>query len=125
MSERQREIAIPNDLERVTKRGVIIADGMNPYDGCGTWSGAMVHLGFRGSAFLRKLNLDAFKQVVRIELQYDQNPEIIAIIGQLQNLDEAFFDIGRIHGGVRPLLHRRSQTAVYKPSRYDATCGRQ
>lgn len=81
----------------------------------------MVHPDFRGPAFQRKLNLDAFKRVVRIELQYEQNPEIITIIRQSQYLDEAFFDIGWIHGGVRPFLHRPSQTAVYKPSRYDST----
>jgi len=99
VSQRQREVAILNDLERVTDRGVVIADGVHPYDGCGTWSGAMAHLDFRGPAILRKLNLDAFKRVVRIEVQYEKNPEIIATIGRFQYLDEAFFDNGSFYAG--------------------------
>ncbi len=53
-SERQREIATLDHLNRVLDRSVIIADGGHPFDGCGTWSGAMAHLEFRGPEFLRK-----------------------------------------------------------------------
>jgi hypothetical protein len=59
----------------------------------------MAHLEFRGPAFLRKLNLDAFKRVTRIEVQHEQNPEIIDIIGRFQHLDEVFFDNGSVYAG--------------------------
>ncbi|TWU51446.1 hypothetical protein [Rubripirellula reticaptiva] len=97
VAERQNEILVLGNLERLTEHGVVIADGGHPYDGCGTWSGAMAHLDFRGPSFLRDLNLDAFKRVVRIEIQYEQNSEIIALIGQFKHLDEVFFDNGSIY----------------------------
>lgn len=59
----------------------------------------MVHLEFCGPDLLRKLNLDAFKRVVRIEVQYEQNPEIIAEIDRFEHLNEAFFDNGSVYAG--------------------------
>ncbi|GAA5505381.1 hypothetical protein Rcae01_00826 [Novipirellula caenicola] len=96
VAERRNEFAALDDLERLTKNGVVIADGGHPYDGCGTWSGAMAHLDFRGPSFFRNLNLDAFKRVVRIEVQYEQNPEIIAMLRRFEHLDEVFFNNGSI-----------------------------
>ncbi len=97
VAERQHESAVLNTLGRLTEHGVVIADGGHPYDGCGTWGGVMAYLDFRGPSFLRDLNLDAFKRVVRIEVQYEQNSEIIALLGQFEHLDDVFFDNGSIY----------------------------
>ncbi|TWT79629.1 hypothetical protein CA13_10330 [Planctomycetes bacterium CA13] len=62
-----------------------ISDAVNHW--CGTWSGGVVYTELRGPAFIRCLDLDAFRRVTHIEFQHEENPDLVVELDAFEELE--------------------------------------